>query len=185
MYEPYSEAELSLFAKAVLETQPDFIFEWGTYLGVSAKIFWEIKSHFNLSAEIHTVDLLPDGSWRADVLEKDNMARYSKDISGITHHFGDGVETSLALCELFGAKNPLFFCDGDHEFTTVKRELEAIYAAYPNAKVLVHDTGATTSDHGNNGPFLAVMETKESKNLNMISVETGPGLTFLNGVNNG
>lgn len=179
-WEPYSDAELTLFAQAICDTNPDFIFEWGTYLGISAQIFWHIKTHFKLAGDIHTIDL-PEDCWRADVLEKDKKAWFSKDNPEIGHHSGDGVDTALDLCRRLNAKNPLFFCDGDHEYVSVKRELETIYATYPNARVLVHDTFAKTIDQGNNGPFLATMETKESKNLNMISVETGPGLIFLYG----
>jgi len=39
---PYNIIELLLLSSSVVKVKPDYIFEWGTHLGISARIFYEV-----------------------------------------------------------------------------------------------------------------------------------------------
>src|SRR5262245_43492210 len=57
--EPFPLNELVLMAAAVCRLAPSVIFEWGTHIGKSARIFYETTEHFAIECPIHSIDL-PD-----------------------------------------------------------------------------------------------------------------------------
>ena len=59
---PYPLNELLLMTAAACRLKPSVVFDWGTHIGVSARIFYECDKAFKLDYEIHSVDLPPDAS---------------------------------------------------------------------------------------------------------------------------
>lgn len=181
---PYPLNELMLMAGAVCRFQPTHVFEWGTNIGASSRVFYESAKHFKIPLEIHSTDLPSEighiehpGSHRG---------RLVKGKKGVFLHLGDGLETSLAIYRTL-PKNcrVLFFVDGDHSYESVRRELEAIVTNVTEPKVLLHDTFFQSSDSGYNvGPHLAVCDVLEKvpagRHLRMMETKTGlPGMTLV------
>ena len=183
-FTPFPLSELQLMTAAVCRFRPTHIFEWGTNVGKSARVFYEVTEHFHIPAEIHSVDL-PD---EVDHVEHPHASR-GKLVKGkarVKLHLGDGLDTSLALCKNAGPScRPLFFVDGDHSFDSVKRELTGIISCVPNPKILVHDTFFQSSDAGYNiGPHQAIQTvlcaTASGRSFRTISTNTGlPGMTLV------
>ena len=57
---PFPITELLLMSSAVVKLRPDYIFEWGTHLGMSARIFHEICKKYEINVHIHSIDLPDD-----------------------------------------------------------------------------------------------------------------------------
>jgi hypothetical protein len=51
---PFPLQELMLMVAAVCRFEPAEIFEWGTHIGKSARIFYECASHYRIEADIHS-----------------------------------------------------------------------------------------------------------------------------------
>lgn len=181
---PYPLNELMLMAGAICRFRPTHIFEWGTNVGASARVFYETARHFKIPIEIHSIDLPSDighvehpGSHRGKLV---------KGKWGVSLHLGDGLETSLAIYRTLPNNcRVLFFVDGDHSYESVKRELEAIVTHVTEPKVLLHDTFFQSPDSGYNvGPHLAVRDVLEKfpagRSLRMMETKTGlPGMTLV------
>jgi cephalosporin hydroxylase len=181
---PYPLNELMLMAGAICRFRPTHVFEWGTNVGASARVFYETATHFKLPIEIHSIDLPGDvehvehpGSRRGNLV---------KGKPGVSLHLGDGLETSLAIYRtLPKSSRVLFFVDGDHSYESVKRELEAIVTHVAEPKVLLHDTFFQSPDAGYNvGPHLAVRDVLErlpaGRRLRTMETKTGlPGMTLV------
>lgn len=179
---PYPLDELLLMAAALCRLKPTHIFEWGTHVGKSARIFYEIAKGFGITTEIHSIDL-PDES---DHPEHPGRKRglLVKDIPEVRLHQGDGLEESLKIVEgLKGTFRPLFFLDGDHEYASVMRELVGIMTKVPNAAILLHDAFYQSAESGyNTGPYRAVVDALKSvpNRYERVSANTGlPGMTLL------
>lgn len=181
-FHPFPLDELMLMTSAVVYFKPEFIFEWGTNIGKSARIFHEIAEHFKVNTEIHSIDL-PDDVFHGEH-PKDNRGKMVRGIDKVKLHQADGLQRSF---ELIDQKKPkgrvLFFVDGDHSYETVKNELETILNKAPNAVVLLHDTFYQTEESKYNvGPFNAVKEVLGSKKetYNTIATNMGlPGMTLV------
>ena len=179
---PYPISEQILMASAVVSLKPDYIFEWGTHLGVSARIFHEICNKYQIDAIIHSIDL-PDN---IDHIEhpRSNRGIKVKGISNVNLHQGDGLDKSL---EIAGNLNQnaklLFFLDGDHEYESVSRELAGIHTKFPKANILAHDTFYQSEDSKYNiGPYLAIKDflKKHPDSYKILSTDFGlPGMTLL------
>ncbi|NCN25881.1 class I SAM-dependent methyltransferase [Candidatus Falkowbacteria bacterium] len=171
--------ELMLMTASVVYFKPTHIFDWGTYVGKSARIFYEIVRFYKLKSEIHSIDL-PDDILRVENPGK-NRGRMVRGKKNVFLHQGDGVQKSL---EILNNKNvdarPLFFVDGDHSFRVVSSELSVIKKSFPNAPILVHDTFYQLPVAGyNTGPYSAVKELISDGYIN-ISTQMGlPGMTLL------
>lgn len=50
---PYPKNELLLMTVAPCHLKPSVVFDWGTHIGVSARIFYECDQAFKLGYEIH------------------------------------------------------------------------------------------------------------------------------------
>ena len=57
---PYPLNELLLMTAAACRLRPSVVFDWGTYIGSSARVFYECSRAFKLGYEIHSIDLPPD-----------------------------------------------------------------------------------------------------------------------------
>lgn len=181
---PYPLNELMLMVGAICRFQPTHVFEWGTNVGASGRVFYESAKHFKIPLEIHSIDLPSEiGHIEHPGNRRGKLVRGKR---GVFLHLGDGLETSLAIYRTL-PKNcrALFFVDGDHSYESVKRELEAIVTHVAEPKVLLHDTFFQSPDSGYNvGPHLAVRDVLEKvpagRRLKMMETKTGlPGMTLV------
>lgn len=181
---PYPLNELMLMAGAVCRFRPTHVFEWGTNVGSSARVFYETARYFKIPLEIHSIDLPGEvGHVEHPGSRRGKLVRGKP---GVSLHLGDGIETSLGIYRTLPANSSvLFFVDGDHSYESVKRELEAIVSEVTAPKVLLHDTFFQSPDSGYNvGPHRAVQEVlaaqMESQRLRMMETKTGlPGMTLV------
>lgn len=179
---PYPLNELMLMVASIARLEPSHVFEWGTHVGKSARIFRETATALGLECEINSVDL-PPGSNHIEH-PRSQVGKYVRGIDEVILHQGDGLDVSLGIAKsLPSDARLLFFLDGDHEFESVLRELRGILAARPDAIILVHDTFDQSADAGYNlGPYRAVERILEESRfmLHKMTVNTGlPGLTLL------
>lgn len=178
---PFPIDELCLLVSAVCRLKPTHIFEWGTHIGKSARIFYETSRHFGLNSEIHSIDL-PD---EMDHEEHPRTQRGNlvKGLRGVKLYQGDGLSKAIELCRMINPAKPLFFIDGDHDYETVRRELSTIIAEIPHANILLHDTFYQSAESGYNvGPYKAITETLVAMpdRYRVISANIGlPGMTLL------
>lgn len=179
---PYSINELLLMVASVCRFRPSYIFEWGTHVGKSARIFYEITTYFNIKTIIHSIDL-PDNITHIEH-PKNQRGKLVKGFDRVILHQGDGLTTAMEICRKNSIKKSvLFFLDGDHSYQSVKRELAGIIKNLPEANILIHDTFYQSSKSGYNiGPFKAVNTILKlsPNNYKKISTKTGlPGMTLL------
>lgn len=179
---PFPLDELSLMTATVCRFKPELIFEWGTNIGKSARIFLEIVNGFKLKCHIHSIDL-PDEVFHSEH-PKNDRGKLVRGMSGVTLHQADGIARSL---EILARGKPsgrvLFFVDGDHSYESVHKELTAILANVPLAIVLLHDTFYQSKDAGYNvGPYEAIRDVlkNQTKKYKTISTQLGlPGMTLV------
>src|SRR6202022_1187425 len=128
---PYPLNELCLMVGAVCGFKPGLVFDWGTHVGKSARIFYEATRRFKVDAVVHTIDL----PGAADHTEHPGRRRGQlvRDIERVHMHLGDGISEALAIdaVERVAGKHSLFFLDGDHAYGSVRSELLAILASVP------------------------------------------------------
>jgi cephalosporin hydroxylase len=179
---PFPINEQMLMVSAVCRLRPSHIFEWGTNIGKSTRIFYVTSKTFGIHVEIHSIDL-PDDIEHVEH-PKSNRGMLVKEIKEVNLHLGDGLNTSLRLLsEAKTVTAPLFFVDGDHSYESVKRELEGITVNVPQANILLHDTFYQSTNSGYNiGPHKAVTDvlTNLPNKYKIISQTLGlPGMTLL------
>lgn len=181
-FRPFPLGELSLLTSSVCYFKPTHIFEWGTHIGKSARVFYETVKYFNIKTEIHSVDL-PDNVSHVEHpgYQRGKMVRGLKNVF---LHQGDGLDKSLEIINgLSGKCLPLFYVDGDHSYESVKRELSGIINNVPNAIILLHDTFYQSAESNYNiGPFKAINEILADPDIKYrkIQFNTGlPGMTLL------
>lgn len=179
---PYPISELNLMVAAICRLKPKHVFEWGTNIGKSARIFHETSKFFKIDLHIHSIDL-PDDIDHQEHPRSDH-AKMIKGKPHVTLHRGDGLNKTLEIykkCPI--DSSPLIFIDGDHSYEAVKRELKGILLNMPEANILLHDTFYQSEKSGYNiGPYQAVQDVlKELPNqFKVISTTTGlPGMTLL------
>jgi len=175
---PYPLDEMMLMVSAVALAKPKYIFEWGTHIGKSARIFHETVKFLELPCEIHSIDLPDDVEHNEH--PKEHHAEFVKGISEVQLHRGDGIIKALELCNGKSKDDSfLFFVDGDHSYNSVKRELELIFKNIPLATVLIHDTFYQADKSGYNvSPCQAVLNsvTGERNILDVFLITTNLGL---------
>ena len=59
---PYPLNELLLMTAAACRLKPSAVFDWGTHIGASARVFYECERAFRLGYEIHSIDLPADAT---------------------------------------------------------------------------------------------------------------------------
>jgi hypothetical protein len=138
----YPLAEISLMALVVDRVKPTHIFEWGTNIGCSAKIFHQITESLGMDIPIHTWDLPEDVSHGQH--PGDNHGKLAKGLARVHFHRDDGLRGALAQYQIEKARDPktrpLFFADGDHSYESVIREITGIVSAHDEFHLLAHDT---------------------------------------------
>lgn len=179
---PYPINELFLMVSAVVRLKPDHIFEWGTNIGKSARIFYETIKYFKINCKIHSIDLPDDIEHQEHPYSKRGIL--VKNLKEIKLYQGDGLTKSLEiLSDIKNFSNPLFFLDGDHEYSSVKKELISIMSEVPSANIIIHDTFYQSKNSNYNiGPYKAIRDTLDNNrnNYKVISINTGlPGMTLL------
>ena len=179
---PFPLSEQQLLAAATCWFRPTHIFEWGTHIGKSARIFYETCQMFDIPADINSIDLPNKSDHNEHPGEQRGML--VRELSSVHLHLGDGLETAMKIAQqLTPDARLLFFLDGDHSYESVKRELSSIVQAYPRAAILLHDTFFQKPESGYNvGPFQALHEilgTVPGKYCE-VAMSTGlPGMTFI------
>lgn len=136
----YGLDEVGFMEETVIWCKPSFIADWGTNLGSSARIFWELSYLHGLFPQIVTVDL----PLALAALDRDHAGGRTGILSKektIIHLTGDGVIEALTRYVHYGRpEKALFFVDGDHSLHNVVRELNMIERLAPTAMILLHDT---------------------------------------------
>lgn len=126
----YSAAEIALVCDTLRLVRPDFICEWGTHVGHSAKLFHDAALLMDVDCVIHSVEISEQvQGGRGSAIGN----RY------VSLHVGDGPTVGLALYEDSGCVAPLFFLDDSHVYEDVLSQLERIAYETPHAAMLVHD----------------------------------------------
>jgi hypothetical protein len=180
---PYPINEQFLMVTSVCILKPTHIFEWGTNLGKSARIFYETAHRFGISTKIYSIDL-PDDIEHVEH-PKEKRGIFVKNLKSVSLLLGDGLESSLKEYNAIKQQDkctPLFFIDGDHSYQSVKRELSGIISIAPEASILLHDTFFQSPDSGYNiGPHQAIKDVlTDTYNYKIICQDLGlPGMTFL------
>lgn len=178
---PYPITELNLMVAAVCRLKPQQVFEWGTNIGKSARIFYETGKQFNIPLEVHSIDLPDD----LDHQEHPRAKRgyMVKGYAGVTLYQADGISKAIELYQHRPQNRTLVFIDGDHSYESVYRELNGVISAMPNAHILLHDTFYQSEGSGYNiGPYKAVTETLFTVpgKYRVMATTTGlPGMTLL------
>uniref|UniRef100_UPI004027580E hypothetical protein n=1 Tax=Candidatus Wunengus sp. YC61 TaxID=3367698 RepID=UPI004027580E len=57
---PHPLNELMFMTATICRIKPTHIYEWGTHIGKSARIFYEITKHFHITSQVHSIDLPND-----------------------------------------------------------------------------------------------------------------------------
>jgi cephalosporin hydroxylase len=127
--------EITFLADTVERARPDFIAEWGTSTGQSARLFCECRRLLGLTTVIHSTDIVDDICLPSGI----TRGHFVRD-QDVSLHVGDGVDMSLAEHAAIECTRPLFFVDGDHRVDAVMRELRLIASSAPQAVMLLHDT---------------------------------------------
>jgi cephalosporin hydroxylase len=179
---PFPLDELMLMAGALCRFRPAYVFEWGTNIGKSARIFYETAKAFSISAHVHSIDLPDDVSHVEH--PKNDRGKLVRGLSGVTLHQADGLTHSFKLLdELRPSGRVLFFVDGDHSYESVHREVSAILKRVPAAVILAHDTFYQSEGAGYNiGPFRAIGDALKEVPGNYRTVATSlglPGMTMI------
>jgi hypothetical protein len=179
---PYPLNELLLMTAAACRLRPSVVFDWGTHIGVSARIFYECGKAFKLGYEVHSIDLPLDGTHVQHPGQE--HGRLVRGIGNVHLHHGNGVKVALDIWRKLGQPDrPLFFVDGDHAYESVRDELTEIFSASVDASALAHDTFFQSSDSNYNvGPARAVDDVVESFPGRFKVIKSGlglPGMTLL------
>jgi hypothetical protein len=179
---PYPLNELLLMAGAACWLKPSVVFDWGTHIGASARIFYECTETFKLGYEIHSIDLLPAASHVEHPGQE--HGRLVRGLGCVHLHRGNGVKVALDQWRKLGRpKRPLFFVDGDHAFESVRDELNEIFSIVSDASALAHDTFFQSAESNYNvGPACAIDEIVGKFPGRFRVVKSGfglPGMTLL------
>jgi cephalosporin hydroxylase len=182
-FSPYPLDELLLMVGAVCYFKPTHIFEWGTHIGKSARIFYETINAFDVEAEIFSFDLPDD----LEHIEHPGSSRGKlvKGLEGVYLYQEDALVRSFEIYNKSAIldKKAFFYIDGDHSFDTVLKELRTVFRMVPEAVVLLHDTFYQSSDANYNiGPFLAIEQFLKESEYSFSRVDTKiglPGMTLL------
>lgn len=135
----YGDQEVEFFESVLGRYRPTHVFEWGTNVGASARLFYEAALELGYPCEVHTVEL-PD---ELAHLDRDHPGqRYGQWIAGlpIHAHRGYGLEKSMRLLYELEPECALFFLDGNHDHGVVLTELDGILYHDPEAVIVIHDT---------------------------------------------
>lgn len=182
-FSPYPLDELMLMVGSLCRFKPTHIFEWGTHIGKSARIFYETINYFDIESTIHSFDL-PD---EIDHVEHphEQRGKLVKGLNKVHLYQEDGLIKSFDIFRESSVANKraFFYLDGDHSYETVHHELTTILSKMPDAIVLLHDTFYQSEDSQYNiGPFKAIDVVLAGSTILYKRVETKmglPGMTLI------
>jgi cephalosporin hydroxylase len=178
---PYPITELNLMVAAVCRLRPQQVFEWGTNIGKSARIFHDTGKYFRIPLHIHSIDLPDDVEHNEH--PKSDRGYMVRGLPDVTLHQADGLAKAIELYQKTPELSTLVFIDGDHSYESVFRELNGVIQYMPNANILLHDTFYQSEGAGYNiGPYKAISDTLEANpgKFKSMSTATGlPGMTLL------
>lgn len=180
---PFPITEIHLLVAATCLYRPTHMFDWGTHIGKSARIFYETNKSFNLNAKIISIDL-PDNIPHQEH-PHDQRGILVKNFNDVELMLGDGLDTSFKYLSKLDKKliRPQFFLDGDHSYDTVHREAFAIAKKYSKACIIIHDTFyQIPSSNYNVGPRKVVdelLKTYPTRYFQINSLLGLPGMTVL------
>lgn len=141
----YGDQEVEFFESILGRHRPTHVFEWGTNVGASARLFYEAALELGYECEVHTIEI-PD---ELALMDRDHpgqrYGQWIKDIridprSTVHPHRGFGLIESIRLWKELQPERALFFLDGNHSYGVVLAELEEICALDPDAVMMIHDT---------------------------------------------
>lgn len=135
----YGDREVQFFESILTRLRPTHVFEWGTNVGASARLFYEASLELGYPCEVHTTEI-PD---ELSMLDRDHPGhRYGTWIKDtpIHAHRGYGLIESNRLWKELHPPQALFFLDGNHSYGVVRAELEGVSDLDPDAVIVVHDT---------------------------------------------
>lgn len=178
---PYPITELNLMVAAVCRLKPRQVFEWGTNIGKSARIFHDTGKHFRIPLHVHSVDL-PDDVEHGEHPRSDR-GYLVRGFDGVTLYQADGLAKAIEIYHQNPSHGTLVFIDGDHSYESVYRELSGVIQHMPNANILLHDTFYQSAESGYNiGPYKAIQDVLADHpgEYRQMSTTTGlPGMTLL------
>ena len=179
---PFPVNELLLMSAALCRIHPKHLFEWGTNIGKSARVFYETSKRFGIDTIIHSIDL-PEAISHVEHPGK-RRGELVRKIREVKLYEGDGLDVAMKLGRSLADQEPfLFFLDGDHRYESVVRELSGIVDTFPASSMLVHDTFYQSPEANYNiGPHEAIEFVLRSRSdfYSTISTTTGlPGMTLL------
>jgi hypothetical protein len=141
----YTPAEIRFVYATMAELRPDWLCEWGTNVGHSARLFHEARVALELDCELHSVDSLAE----PPVLRPADEGRRRGEMAwgyGVNWYVGDGAEVAVRLYARTARSRPLLFLDSNHEEAEVYTHLSLLGDEIPEAVLLVHD--ACLARHG-------------------------------------
>jgi hypothetical protein len=150
---PFPPNELMLMCAAMIWLKPKLVVEWGTNVGVSARVFHEANVRYKIGAEIHSVDLPDDVVHREHPKQRRGLVVRSLPV---VLHQGDGPVVASSLIHEKDCHKPLIFIDGDHARESVLRDARHVLKTAPSAALLFHDTFYQPKSGYNHGPYEAV-----------------------------
>lgn len=179
---PFPLDELMLMTSTVCSFRPQYIYEWGTNIGKSARIFYEISKSFKTDSKIHSIDL-PDHINHVEHPHSDR-GKLVKHLQEVNLPQGDGITKSIELYKKHNTdQTVLFFLDGDHSYESVSNELHSISTNVRKVVILLHDTFyQSPASNYNVGPNQAINDflTAYPNTYKQISTTMGlPGMTLL------
>lgn len=176
---PFPPNELMLMVAAFVWTKPALLIEWGTNLGISARVFHETKQWQKLDTELHSIDIPPDHTHVEQPGTRRGLLVRNK---GVHLHLGDGADTARSILADNGSPTTLVLVDGDHSKESVLRDITITLEEAPDARLLVHDTFFQPGSGYNHGPYEAVSEALRGIARGHVAISEAlgrPGMTFL------
>jgi predicted O-methyltransferase YrrM len=176
---PFPPHELMLMSAAMLWLKPKLVVEWGTNVGVSARVFHEANVHYKIGAEIHSIDL-PDNVTHREH-PKQRRGLLVRDLPVVLHQ-GNGPVLASSLIHERNCLFPLIFIDGDHARESVFHDTRLVLQAAPAAALLFHDTFYQPKSGYNHGPYEAVQDllAELGTTAQVITANLGcPGMTLV------
>ena len=164
--------EIAFTEQAILSFRPDFIGEWGTNRGSSARILYELARINDISTDVHTVELPASKAHLGSEHPGGKVGEFIRDCE-VTMHEGDGAPVCIDWYSQSQADRPFFFVDGNHEAENVLRELKLLYFSAPEAVLLLHDT------NGPPGDAIRAFFEQFPKKYDCEVLIDGPGMTKL------
>ena len=174
---PYPPHELMLMCAAATWLRPKLIIEWGTNVGASARVWWEVVKRYRIDTQIHSIDLPASLEHFENPGSQRGMLVRGLDV---TLHEGDGADVACRLISGSNTDDILVFIDGDHATQSVFREGTEIWKQCPNAAILFHDTYESLSVKS--GPREAVRQLLAARSDDPVIYETQighPGMTLV------